>query len=287
MKLHLGWAIASVVSLSIAGLGAASAADLAARPVYKAPPPVVAYNWTGCYIGGYVGGSVQSRGVNAVDPSSTGGVFPAGTFYNAPNASAVNGGLFSYDLDSSVIGGGTLGCNWQGAGSPFVVGVEAEGGYMKLNGSVIVPYSVVGQGSDTTASTKIGDWYASVAGRVGYAWDRVLVYGKGGVGFTDVKSSVIDACNTGACGGGLLTATGSSNKAFWVAGGGIEYAFNPAWSIKGEYLFLGIDKTYAVCGAGAGTAAGSTFCGNHNVEGIHTFKVGVNYHFNSPILARY
>jgi len=157
MKLHLTWAVASAVSLGIGGLGAATAADLAARPVYKAPPPVVAYNWTGCYIGGYVGGAVQSRGVNAVDPSSTGGVFPVGTFYNAPNANAVNGGLFSYDLDSSVIGGGTLGCNWQGAGSPFVVGVEAEGGYMKLNGSVIVPYSVVGQGSDTTASTKIGD----------------------------------------------------------------------------------------------------------------------------------
>src|SRR5260370_2585564 len=104
MKLHLGWAIASVVSLSIAGLGAASAADLAARPVYKAPPPVVAYNWTGCYIGGYVGGAVQSRGVNAVDPSSTRGLFPAGTFYNAPHANALNGGPFSYHLRSPEIG---------------------------------------------------------------------------------------------------------------------------------------------------------------------------------------
>jgi outer membrane immunogenic protein len=167
------------------------------------------------------------------------------------------------------------------------VGVEAEGGYMRLTGSTIVPYSVVGQGSDTIASTKIGDWYGSLTGRVGYAWDRVLVYAKGGVGFTNVRSSVIDTCSVAPCGPGLLTATGSANQAFWVAGGGVEYAFNPAWSIKGEYLFLGLQKTFAVCGPGAGTAAGSTFCGNHNVDGIHTFKVGVNYHFSSPVVAKY
>lgn len=113
------------------------------------------------------------------------------------------------------------------------------------------------------------------------------MYGKGGVGFANVNSSVIDTCAVGGCGPGLLVATGSANQAFWVAGGGVEYAFNPAWSIKGEYLFLGLHKTYAVCGPGAGTAAGSTFCGNHSVDGIHTFKVGVNYHFSSPVVAKY
>ena len=285
MRRHLGLAFASVISLSMAGLGTASAADMAvkARPMAA---PVMAYNWTGCYLGGYVGGATQSRAVNAVDPSSTGGTFAAGTFYNSPNANAVNGGLFSYDLGNSVIGGGTLGCNWQGA-SPWVIGIEGEAGYMRLTGSTIVPYGITGQGSDTIASTRIGDWYAAFTGRVGYAWNRVLVYGKAGVGFANISSSVIDACNTGACGSGLLTATGSSNNAFWVAGAGVEYAFNTNWSVKGEYLFLGIDKTYAVCGPGASTAAGSTFCGNHNVEGVHTFKVGLNYHFNSPLVAKY
>lgn len=285
MKRILHSTFAWAVSFSVAGVAIASAADMPMK--YKAPPPpVVAYNWTGCYVGGYIGGATQSRSVNATDPTSTGGVFPAGTFYNTPFASAANGGRFNYDVDPSAIGGGTLGCNWQGA-SPFVVGGEVEGGYMRLTGSAIDPYSIPALGSDTVASTRIGSWYASVAGRVGYAWDRVLVYGKGGVGFTEVRSSVIDACNTGPCGGGLLTATGRSNQAFWVAGGGVEYAFDRSWSIKGEYLFLGIDKTYAVCGPGAATAAGSTFCSSHNVEGIHTFKVGVNYHFNSPIVAKY
>ena len=279
--------LATVATTTLMGIGVASAADLAARPYTKAPPPVASvYNWTGCYLGGYIGGATQSRGVNTVDPSSTGGTFPAGTFYNSPNANAANGGLYSYNIGSGFIGGGTLGCNWQGA-SPWVVGIEGEGGYMRLSGSAIDPYSVVGFGGDTVDSTKVGNWYASVAGRVGYAWDRWLVYGKGGVGFTNISSSAIDSCNTGACGGGLLTATGSSNRAFWVAGGGLEYAFNPSWSVKGEYLFLGIQKTYAVCGPGGAAAAGSTFCSNHNIEGIHTFKLGVNYHFNNPILAKY
>ena len=283
MRTYFGWALASAVALSVGGLGAASAADMAVK---ARPAPVAVYNWTGCYVGGYVGGAVQSRSVRSVDPSSTGGVFPAGTYYNTPVADAVNGGLYNYDVDSNVIGGGTIGCNWQGA-SNWVFGIEGEGGYMRLTGSVIDPYSVPTLGSDTKDSTRIGDWYASVTGRIGYAWDRVLVYGKAGVGFANISSSIIDTCNTGACGGGLLTANYSSNQAFWVAGGGLEYAFSPSWSVKGEYLFLGIDKTYAVCGPGAAAAAGSTFCSNHNIEGIHTFKVGVNYHFNSPVVAKY
>ncbi|MBR0950936.1 outer membrane protein [Bradyrhizobium canariense] len=286
MNKHFGWALAAASLLSIGISGTASAADLAARPYTKAPPPPVAFNWSGCYLGAYVGGATQSRNVRTADPTSTGGTFPAGTFYNSPTATAANGGLFDYGVGSSAIGGGTLGCNWQGA-SPWVVGIEGEGGYMRLTGSTVDPYSIPLLGGDTTASTRIGDWYASVSGRVGYAWDRVLVYGKGGVGFAEIRSSIVDTCTTGACGGGLLTATGGRNQAFWVAGGGLEYAFDRSWSVKGEYLFLGIDKTYAVCGPGAAAATGSTFCSNHNIEGIHTFKVGVNYRFNTPLVAKY
>ena len=80
-----------IVSVGIAlgaifGVGTAGAADLPAAtytpaPPATAPPPaVVAYNWTGCYLGGYVGGALQSREVNAWDPRSTGGVFPVGTY---------------------------------------------------------------------------------------------------------------------------------------------------------------------------------------------------------------
>ncbi len=284
-KLNLIVSAAGIAVSAIFGIGAANAADLPTRTYTEAPAivPVTGYNWTGCYLGGYVGGARQSRQVNAWDPISTGGVFPAGTFYNpsANNlpANKVDAGEFNYDLVSSVNRGGTLGCNWQGA-FPFVFGIEGEGGYMKVSASAVSPYSS-GTGSDTIASTRIGNWYASVSGRFGGTWDRVLVYLKGGVGFSNIKSSEIDACTTAPCSPGLLTATGSSNRPFWVAGVGVEYAFNNNWSVKGEFLILGIYQKYAVCGPGAAAAAGSTFCGLHNIEGVHTFKLGVNYYFNT------
>jgi outer membrane immunogenic protein len=258
--------------------GRAIAADLPPRPriAQPAPPPVAAvYTWTGCYVGGYLGGAWSAEGVDTVDPSSAGG-----TFYNSPQASLANGGLYSYDLRSSVIGGGTLGCNWQGVGSPFVLGVEAEGGYMNLHRRVIDPYSAPGFASDTFDRTHVGDWYAAITGRLGYAVDRTLFYVKGGVGFSDVRSSIVDNCTTAPCGPGSLNAVGSTTSAFWVAGGGIEWAWTQNWTVKGEYLFLGIQDNYPVCGPGGGTAAGSTFCSTHSVNGIHTGKVGLNYKFN-------
>ncbi len=55
MRRHLGWALASVISVGLSGLSGAMAADMAvkARPV---APPVMIYNWSGCYIGGNIGG---------------------------------------------------------------------------------------------------------------------------------------------------------------------------------------------------------------------------------------
>jgi outer membrane immunogenic protein len=183
---NLNLIVSAVIAVNaIFGIDAANAADLPAYTEAPAIAPVTLYNWTGCYLGGYVGGARQSRQVNAYDPVSTGGVFPAGTYYN-PTANNAVGGEFNYDLGSSVIGGGTLGCNWQGA-SPFVFGIEGEGGYMKVSASAVSPYSFA-TGSDTVASTRIGDWYAAVTGRFGAAWDRVMVYLKGGVGFSNINS---------------------------------------------------------------------------------------------------
>jgi outer membrane immunogenic protein len=283
--------IISAALTAILAIGAANAADLPIRTNVEVPPPAAAYNWTGCYLGGYAGGATQSRQLNAWEPASTGGVFPAGTFYdpigNIFPPHKVDIGEFNYNLSPSVIGGGTLGCNWQGASSSLVFGFEGEGGYIKLSGSAVSRYSAAAGTNDTVASTTIGNWNATLSGRFGYAWDRVLIYLKGGIGFSSINSSVVDACSVAPCSPGLLTATGGSNQPFWAAGLGVEYAFNHSWSIKGEFLNLGIYKKFEVCGPGAAAAAGSIFCGIHSVEGARTYKVGLNYHFDMPILAKY
>src|SRR5262245_27339115 len=96
------------VALSALAVSPVFAADMAARPVYKAAPVAAIYNWTGCYIGGHVGGATAKRGlVNTVDTSTWGDLTP-GQGYSVRS--------------SGVIGGGHLGCNYQTG--PVVFGVE-------------------------------------------------------------------------------------------------------------------------------------------------------------------
>jgi opacity protein-like surface antigen len=244
----------------------------AKRSAETKTPAEPAHNYSGCYVGGYAGGT-HGADLKSTDPISTGGAIPAGTFYNAPAANAANGGAFDVKWNNFATGGGTFGCNWHASGSRFVFGAESETGYMRLNGRAINPYSPV----DTVDDTVVGSWFGAIAGRAGWAMDRAWFYGKLGAGFADVKSRVVDDCSGAPCGAGLLSAAKSETRAFWVGGAGIEWAWTGNWTLKSEYLFLGLNDTYAVCGAGGGAAAGSTFCSNHTLDGIHTLKLGLNY----------
>lgn len=96
------------------GSVAASAADMAVK---APPPPPPIFNWSGIYVGGFVGGAVTDRDVWATEPQSAPLVFY--------NGLALGTG---YGLDSSFIGGGTIGYNWQQPGTNFVLGVEGEAG---------------------------------------------------------------------------------------------------------------------------------------------------------------
>ena len=109
---------------------------------------------------------------------------PHATLFRAVSAASniVPSHSWSDDLGSSFIGGGTLGCNWQPVGSPFVLGLEGEFGYLKLRGEAFDPNTLAGTQTtlDALGSAKVGNWYGMVTGRLGYAFDRVLLYVKGG-----------------------------------------------------------------------------------------------------------
>ena len=267
--------------------GTASAADLRTPP--RAAPAPVLYNWTGCYIGGYVGGAWNDRDAtftdqgNATFRSYSGGI--VGGRLENPHS-------WNVGLDSSVIGGGTLGCNYQPAGSAFVFGIEGEVGYMKLEGSAFDPLrspTRVAVRPDVLGSAKIGDWYGMITGRLGYAWGPAMIYVKGGAAFLRAEASIADACNTTAigCGNWLVATTDSSSFATGTLGGGLEWAFAGNWSVKAEYMFIGLGDSHVVttCGVAATPAgtpvAGGAFCFNHDFGGIHTAKVGLNYRFGS------
>jgi len=257
-------------AISLGAAGAASAADMAvkARPM---PPPVPVFTWTGFYIGGFVGGAwadgnaVTSDPCNTIVGLATCTARGFGTFNTIPPT--------AYGLGSSFIGGGTVGYNYQV--SNFVFGLEGEVGYLRLNGSRLQNPAGL---ADTFATTTIGDWYAFYGGRVGIAWDRVLLYAKAGGTTVHVSTGVVD--NVGV----TLDTRSSTDITSWAAGGGLEYAFTPNWSIKGEYLYLGIKKDLITTGV---TNTGLTEQVITSVPGVHTAKVGLNYRFGGPVVAKY
>ena len=108
----------SVALLTVALTGIASAADQRVPVRPRAYVPVS--SWTGCYLGGYVGGAWKES-----DPSFTDlgnvlfGAYSGGI--TAPRREGQHS--WNASLDSSFLGGGTVGCNWQPVGSPLVLGV--------------------------------------------------------------------------------------------------------------------------------------------------------------------
>ena len=258
----LGVAIAALA----AGVASASAADLPARSYTKAPPMVAAYTWTGCYVG-VEGGGIWGRGNQFQnDPAASAIVVAAGgaPTLGLPQTSGIhpNGGL----------AGGTVGCNYQFGGN-WVIGLEGDVSWTNASGtsSGIAPFGVA------TPFQTSQRWMDTVRGRIGYAWDRVLVYGTGGAAFTGEH---VQVCTPGAlCGSGTSTVTG------WAAGAGVEWAFWQNWSAKLEYLHADFGTT----GYGRFVLPGGFYAARNVTLRDDLVRVGVNYRFDwgGPVVARY
>jgi len=188
-QLLAGFALLAAIPVS------AMAADLgrpAPAPVYtKAPPPIMLYSWTGCYVGANGGGVFAHK---TVTTTTAFGNFAIG---DTEGTLDLSGGLF----------GGQVGCNYQ-FGS-WVIGAQGDwdwsGASSSFNDLVFL----------TTDSVKVKS-LASVTGRLGYAWDRFLLYAKGGGAWeTDDYTATF----------GALSASVSDTRSGWTVGGGGEYAF--------------------------------------------------------------
>src|SRR5690349_21102321 len=150
------FAMAALASTVIASQ--AFAADMAARPYTKAPPPALAsvYNWSGFYIGGN-GGYGTSRNCWSF-------VIPA------------LGSVGCHDADGAVAGG-QIGYRWQNAA--WVFGLEAQGNWADLRGSSVSSPAFVIAPGDLTINSRIRA-FGLFTGQMGYAWNNVLMYVKGG-----------------------------------------------------------------------------------------------------------
>jgi outer membrane immunogenic protein len=190
---------------STALMSAAQAAD-ANMPYTKAPAAPQAFSWTGVYVGGNVG---YGWGTTSVDGLST-NLKPSG----------VNGGGqvgYNYQINSFVLG---VEGDFQGADHHDTLGVGAFGVRANLDAK--------------------SDWYATIRGRVGWAFGQFLPFVTGGIAFADSKA---DINATGV--GGNITGSASHTLTGYAVGGGLDYAITNNWTIRGEYLHLGFDdNTY-------------------------------------------
>ncbi len=159
--------------------------------------------------------------------------------------------------------GGQVGGNYQ-IGN-VVLGLEGIYDWADIKNTQV---GALGAGTLTLVTKN--DYIATVAGRLGYAFDRLLIYGKGGAAFTRDRA---DANLTGPLPG---AASGSFNRTGWLAGAGVEWAFWGNWSVKAEYDYMGFGAINEVITNATGSLKASPATVKLNVQ---TGIVGVNYKF--------
>jgi len=263
-------AVATVALAALSGgAGSVTAADLP----FQRPVSAGVFSWTSWYVGGFAGAAWTS---NSLTSSPCGFPVTLDCGRAAPLAAATE--TLSYTMTPSAIGGVAAGYNYQIPGSAIVFGFETEFGALRLKGS-----SAFATVPNLTAGATIGNWYNATTLRVGWAWDRLLFYGKGGLAVSTIETSLAD-------GNGLLgTATAKRDVMGWAWGAGLEFVFAPNWSVKAEYLWLGVNHGVGVCAqAVPGAPAPGLFCSSTTSQAVQTAKIGINYLFGvGPTYARY
>jgi outer membrane immunogenic protein len=237
-----GVALAALGSLSASLTGSlpACAADMTPVAPRAVPPPgyiPAQFLWTGFYMGAGIGDGWGTA--TFIDPLAPG----------ATGSPSINGFLYT----------GVMGINYQF--SSVVVGVEGDFTGSFANGSAV-------DTAGNTLQTRVF-WTASVTGRLGWAIDRLLIYGKGGVAFDNDRD--IAALPSTA------SVTGTVNHVGWTVGGGAEYAITEHWTARIEYDYFAFSsKAFSFAGPAAvppGITPGGTVGINFNeIKGIVAYK---------------
>jgi outer membrane immunogenic protein len=214
---------------------------------YVAAP---AANWAGIYIGGNLGsGYARNR-------SSLAGLGFNEQFNLAPDG---------------FIGGGQIGYNWQAANWVFGVETDFQGSTQKDNSTQVL--------FSTLAYNAKLPWFGTARGRLGYSVGSTLFYATGGYAYGNIKTEINSAFT------GFNVASLKTTKGGWTAGAGIETPFQlfgligPNWTSKSEYLYVDL-------GSVSDPIAGGAFINTTKVQ-EHIFRTGINYHFSSPVIAKY
>jgi outer membrane immunogenic protein len=282
----------------------AYAADLPARMAPPPPPPVPLCIWCGAYVGVNGGGAWITRSGFSnnnqndlfVETFGAGGVlFPISA--GAINQVNSRGGPF---------GGGQVGINWQWG--MFVAGAELDFEGSRISANGLGSAGNIFGGLTSVATTERVDYFGTARGRVGLAFGgpgawgpggygggwggSVLVYVTGGFAYAGLREGFLSTTGIGPF---TLTAAnlGNNGRVGFSAGGGVEWKFLPNWSIKGEYQFIGLQHGPVASANEFLFGIGLPLVVTHRnpAIGMHTARIGLNYHFTlappAPVVARY
>ena len=249
----------------------AVAADLGRFPpparFYPPPPVARIYSWTGCYLGGQLGGAFADNKVNG----------PIAGFLFVQN-----------DNSAAVTVGGQVGCDLQFAPN-WVIGAQIDGAWTNLVASKAFSGSG-GFAGNLNFKTNV---IATATGRIGYAvnFDSIagLFYLKGGAAFINNESSTFNGqvgpppgSPPGSPPVAIAFNAPSGNRWGWTIGVGTEWAVIDNWSIFGEWDYMNFGtQTLTFTDATLGSTQVSI------KQQINELKLGINYRFGNPLPGQY
>ena len=177
--------------------------------------PEAATDWGGFYVGGQLGGAWNDTDWRYKNPN----------WFNTLLSDTV---INTFDMDGSgLLGGGQAGFNYQSGA--WVIGIEGSIAGADVSGNRRSPYFP----TIDRYSSEI-DVLATVAGRIGYAWDRWLAYAKGGYAGGNVALTLLDQVE-------LIKASSDRWANGWTVGAGAEYALGASFSLALEYNYADLD----------------------------------------------
>ncbi|WP_082078470.1 outer membrane beta-barrel protein [Bradyrhizobium sp. LTSP849] len=246
-----------VVASVLIGLGATSVATAADLPVKARPMPAAPlYNWTGCYLGGNVGG-----GWTRLDTARVSDFF-----------GAASPAIYGREKDSGFIGGGQVGCDFQTGNLVFGVGGSFDFGSVK-GSHALTDFPTFSEANN------LKEIYTAT-GRIGYLWTpQLLGYLKGGAAWIKNRNQVFAP-------GGAVFESASFYQPGMTIGIGAEWMFAPNWSVFAEYNYMWFlddnARAFTLPGGGSGEVIGVQ-------QRASTALVGVNYkfHWDGPVVAKY
>lgn len=219
----------AVLATALAGVAMTATPSSAADPSYWDQPSPT-FDWSGFYVGAHVGAGGSRVGWEFI---------PGGTTANHNGSGAFGGIQAGYNMQYDSL----------------VFGAEADISYAGINGSTPCP------NPDFACQSRI-NWLGSARLRAGFAFDQVMIYGTGGLGFGNVRMQTVDLV------GALGTSGETRTRAGWTLGAGAEFAFADGWSLKGEYVYYDLGRANYTVFPGLEARARTQ---------IHTGKIGVNF----------